>query len=181
MPPKTYQSAVVVIPPDSVIAPIQEIRRQYDRHFRRWMPHINLIYPFRPTEMFADLLPRFRDTCSKHPLFSITLKEIRYFRHRRENYTLWLHPEPTEELLRLQQSLVRLVPDCDDVSRHAGGFTPHLSIGQVQGKHRMEALLSRLQQKWQSVSFTVAEIYFIRRDAPPNDVFKIVNCIGLGR
>ena len=39
---KTHQSAVVLIPPREVWAPIQAIRREHDRHLRRWMPHVTL-------------------------------------------------------------------------------------------------------------------------------------------
>jgi hypothetical protein len=40
---KTHKTAVVVIPPDDLWAPIQALREKYDRHFRRWMPHITLL------------------------------------------------------------------------------------------------------------------------------------------
>ena len=49
---KTHKTAVVIIPPEDVWDPIQKIREKYDRQFRRWMPHITLIYPFRPFEEF---------------------------------------------------------------------------------------------------------------------------------
>ena len=45
---KTHKSAVVIIPPEEIWEPIQKIRRLYDRQCHRWMPHITLIYPFRP-------------------------------------------------------------------------------------------------------------------------------------
>jgi len=43
---KTYTTAVVLIPPEDVWEPIQKLRRVYDRHFDRWMPHLTLLYPF---------------------------------------------------------------------------------------------------------------------------------------
>ena len=44
----THQTALVLIPPESCWAPIQAIRKQHDRSFERWMPHINLLYGFVP-------------------------------------------------------------------------------------------------------------------------------------
>jgi hypothetical protein len=45
---KTHKTAVVIIPPEALWAPIQAVRKEHDRQFRRRMPHISLIYPFRP-------------------------------------------------------------------------------------------------------------------------------------
>ncbi len=55
--PKTPTSAVVWIPPDSALPTIQAIRRRYDRHLQRWMPHVTLLYPFRPRENFDCIDP----------------------------------------------------------------------------------------------------------------------------
>jgi hypothetical protein len=46
---------LVIIPPEAVWEPIQAIRRRHDRKLRRWMPHITLLYPFRPR---SELLER---------------------------------------------------------------------------------------------------------------------------
>ena len=43
----THTTAVVVIPPDDAWPPIQALRQRYDRQFRRWMPHITLLYDGR--------------------------------------------------------------------------------------------------------------------------------------
>ena len=49
---KTHQTPVVIIPPKEIWASIQSIRQQHDTNYRRWMPHITLIYPFRPKAEF---------------------------------------------------------------------------------------------------------------------------------
>jgi hypothetical protein len=43
---KVHKSAVCLIPPYHLIAPIQRIRCFQDKSFVRWPPHINLLYPF---------------------------------------------------------------------------------------------------------------------------------------
>ena len=54
---KTHHTAVAVLPPEEIWEPIQAIRRRHDRQFRRWMPHINLLYPFVPRAQWATAVP----------------------------------------------------------------------------------------------------------------------------
>jgi poly(A) polymerase len=54
---KSHHSAVVIIPPEEVWEPIQALRRKYDRQIHRWMPHINLLYPFVAEQHFQEVMP----------------------------------------------------------------------------------------------------------------------------
>jgi hypothetical protein len=45
---KVVTSAIIVSPPKETWGPIQDIRLKFDKAYKRWMPHINLIYPFFP-------------------------------------------------------------------------------------------------------------------------------------
>ena len=129
---KTHKTAVVLIPPEEVWEPIQAIRRRYDRHVGRWMPHITLIYPFRPRSLFDEAGRELCEKCRAIKPFELTLAEFEHFDHGRGRYTLWLAPRPEAALTRLQQTLESALPDCGDVSRHREGYTPHLSVGQVR-------------------------------------------------
>ncbi len=118
---KTHTTAVVIIPPRELWPPIQAIRQQYDRQIRRWMPHITLLYPFRPHAEFPMLGERFAQQCAKVQAFTLTLKDFCFFRHKREQYTLWLAPEPQALVIQLQTELWSIVPDCDDVRNYPQG------------------------------------------------------------
>ena len=177
MPVKTHKTAVVLIPPREVWAPIQAIRQVHDAHFRRWMPHITLLYPFRPWEEFAELAVRFREALRTVTPFEVVLANFRYFPHRGNRFTLWLEPQPREPLVKLQTALWQVVPDCDDTRRFRNGFTPHLSVGQVRGKRQREKLLEALQRDWQPLRFIVREVALIWRNDPPDDVFRAVEVI----
>jgi len=177
---KTYKTAVVIIPPEELWMPIQKIRRQYDRHFQRWMPHINLIYPFRLREQFTSLEPRFREVAQRLLPFTCSLAKFKYFIRKRQSFTVWLFPEPLNPIRELQQQFQKIVPECDDVNRFKGGFTPHLSVGQVHGRSALNRLIENLQKDWKPLSFTVDRIYFIVREDPPHDVFKIAVEIPFG-
>lgn len=177
---KTHSTAVVLIPPPDVWAPIQAIRQVHDRHWHRWMPHITLLYPFRPLAEFADLTPRFSILCEGAEAFRVRLAELRYFRHRGDSYTLWLAPEPNESLVSLQSIIETVVPECNDVSQHREGFTPHLSLGQARGTATMRALQETLRSAWKPLAFTASEICLIWRRQPPDDVFRIAHRVKLG-
>ncbi len=178
---KTHQTAIVAIPPKECWEPIQAIRRQHDRQFRRWMPHITLLYPFRPREMFDEAATALRTPFADVDPFEITLREIRHFHHGRRSYTIWLASEPTDALNRLQAALQTAIPDCDDVTRHTGGFTPHLSLGQVRSAAALEKLTRSLQERWQPLAFTVTRVSLIWRNDPPDDVFRVDRHVSLGK
>ena len=83
-------------------------------------------------------------------------------------------------MVRLQAALEAAVPDCDDVSAHRDGFTPHLSVGQVQGHEAMKELQAELQVSWQPLTFVADKVSLIWRGQPPDDIFRIDRNICLG-
>ena len=178
---KTHTTAVVIIPPEPLWGPIQAIRREHDRQVRRWMPHVTLLYPFLPLAEFVVVAPRLAQGCARIEPFELHLARFRLFEHGRGRFTMWLEPEPAQALVRLQDALWRVVPDCDDVRRLAGGFTPHLSVGQAAGRPAVEALLAELQRGWRPLSFAVREVSLIVRFDPPDDVFRVDSALPLGR
>ena len=50
MPIKVHTSAICIIPPAASWSQIQAIRAVHDKSYIRWMPHINLMYPFYEDE-----------------------------------------------------------------------------------------------------------------------------------
>jgi 2'-5' RNA ligase len=160
---KTHHTAVAVIPPEEIWEPIQAIRHRHDRQFRRWMPHINLLYPFVPRAQWATALPLLAAVVQRIAAFQITLAVFRSFTHASGSSTLWLDPEPSVMLIPLQAMLQAAMPTCDEQSRFPGGFTPHLSVGQTRSSQTLQHLLDTLQATWQPVQFTVTTITVIWR------------------
>lgn len=175
---KTHTSAVVLMPPPDVWEPIQAIRRRHDRQYRRWMPHVTLLYPFRPREQFGDAAAALAQACRAVEPFQVELAEIRTF-ERPGDCVLWLAPEPAEALRRLHEALWRAVPDCDDLRAFPDGFTPHLSVGQARPE-RLGELLAGLQRGWRPLRFQATDIGLIYRRQPPDDVFRVDRTILLG-
>jgi 2'-5' RNA ligase len=91
---KTHHAAVVVILQPDLWEPIQAIRRRYDRHFQRWMPHVTLLYPFWPR---GDVLSG--GACATPCLRIRAALRCDAWEHaflcaRRDRFTLWIAPEP---------------------------------------------------------------------------------------
>jgi len=177
---KTHKTAIVIIPPEEAWAPIQAIRRVHDRQHRRWMPHVTLIYPFRPRPQFDTVLDELTGACRTIQPFDITATELRAFAHRSRRSTMYLVPEPAGPIITLHGALLGRLPDCDDTAHHKHGFTPHLSVGQSVGKEATRDLIDALNADWQKLSFPVSQISLIWRNDYPDDTFRIAHHVALG-
>ena len=171
MPNKTHTTAVVLIPPEAVQPPIQAIRQVHDRNFRRWMPHITLLYPFAERRDFAEVTPDLTKAAQQMSPFSVQFARFDAFQHRR-SCTMFLVPEPADGIGQLHTILLQHLPDYDDTARFAGGFHPHLSVGQFQ--HRsLQTQQQRLQTEWQPIQCEVDAISLIYRSPETDDRFVV--------
>lgn len=178
---KTHKTAVVLIPPEDVWEPIQEIRRAHDRQVLRWMPHVTLLYPFRPAGEFGPAAEALRARLSAIPPFEVTLVRFRHFAHGPASFTVWLEPEPADALRELHRALLEACPDCDDTARHPGGFHPHVSVGQFRGRRAaLDRFLARLADSWRALRFAADRVSLIARGDPPDDVFRVALELPLG-
>ncbi|KAL4528201.1 hypothetical protein Ndes2437B_g00302 [Nannochloris sp. 'desiccata'] len=177
---KVHQSAICIIPPKNIWSQIQAIRAVHDKSYIRWMPHINLMYPF-----YEDVGSNFEkagqsaaEALKNIQPFEISLDEFQYFRHNRSS-TLWLNPQtrPENRLQTLHSALLGVFPDCTDLSndprRGINTFTPHLSVGQWGQNCRPKSDAAdaaaqqaqlELQTAWDSVpQFEVTSVALISR------------------
>jgi 2'-5' RNA ligase len=176
---KVYTSAVVIIPPQEVWGPIQDIRIRYDRQINRWMPHITLLYPFRPYEEYDFIVNKFVKVCRSISQFEIILDELNFFHNPNQKYTLWISPSPKKAITGLQHSLLEISPDCNDLNVYKNGFVPHLSLGQCRSKSQTLALIEDIRKKWNKITFLLDQIYFIARTPAKNSKFEIKKSINL--
>ena len=165
--PKTHQTSVIAMPDDQVWGPIQAIRREHDRQIHRWMPHVNLLYPFYPRELFQieQVIPRLEAACRQVAAFDVRLATFRSFTHGAKRATIWLDPEPKDAFTHLQATLQQAFPEYNEQSRHSGGFTPHLSVGQTTSRRALQALLATLQGNWTPLTFRLDAVALIWRTA----------------
>jgi poly(A) polymerase len=167
-----HRSALVLIPPEELWPPIQRLRTAHDRHASRWMPHVTLLYGFVPEELFEEAAALVSEVLAAFEPFTVRLEELGLFRHR-GSCTLWARPEtrPASRLQELQRALQEAFPRCEEQSRHSeAGFTPHLSLGQVDAGSAAETLAA-WQRDWRPLEFEVRAVQLIsRRGEEPFEV-----------
>ena len=168
---KTYTTALVLIPSETMLPPIQAIRRLHDRNYYRWMPHITLLYPFAPTQDFQDIIPTLDEAVQQITPFSVELASFNAFRHRK-SCTLFLVPEPKGEIIKLHSTLINYLPDYNDTAQFPGGFNPHLSIGQFQPSNINDER-QRLQAEWKPIQFKIESLSLIYRSPETSDRFVV--------
>lgn len=179
---KVHKSAVAIIPPLHIWDSIQGIRKVHDKSYVRWMPHINILYPFAIDSEFETLKPKAIQALSSIQPFTLHFNKFKYFQHGKSSSTLWLDPQEGEcdepqNLLEIESKLIGAFPTCTDlvdISKE-GKFVPHLSVGQFKGKQMVERFQSQFQSSWQPLQFTVECLYFISRtDTDPFEVRAII-------
>eukprot|EP01125_Pyxidicula_operculata_P012345 TRINITY_DN4051_c0_g1_i1.p1 TRINITY_DN4051_c0_g1~~TRINITY_DN4051_c0_g1_i1.p1 ORF type:complete len:363 (-),score=78.33 TRINITY_DN4051_c0_g1_i1:134-1222(-) len=177
---KVVTSAVVIIPPEDQWKQVQEIRAKHDKAYGRWMPHINLLYPFIPESEFRSVYEKTVEALSTVKPFKVIFDDFDAFNHGR-SYTLFMKPrsEPSDGLLLLQAELERIFPHCNDRgSGSEDGFVPHMTCGQFMGKISVERAKNDFKQKVSPIEFELTHVHFISRTQ--TDPFVIKYSIPLG-
>jgi poly(A) polymerase len=172
-----YRSAIAIVPPDEILPAIQAIRQRFDRHFHRWMPHINLLYGFLPEAYFPQAVEIISQALTKLEPFTVTLSNFETFTHSTTS-SAWLKPisQPADALHELQSILEEIFPQCNEQSnKSANGFTPHLTVGQFATP---QAAKTQLPQ-WHPIKFTVDSIVLLsRRDREPCEIRYRIHLTG---
>eukprot|EP01060_Flectonema_neradi_P038164 TRINITY_DN7934_c0_g1_i3.p1 TRINITY_DN7934_c0_g1~~TRINITY_DN7934_c0_g1_i3.p1 ORF type:complete len:238 (+),score=63.30 TRINITY_DN7934_c0_g1_i3:224-937(+) len=168
-----YKNALIVMPPRDIWDPIQQIRTVWDPAYVRWMPHINIIWPFPPPPHHADAIDALvKNGFDSIKPFDICFKEFGVFHNKQS--VLFLNPEEPGRGGGLQA--VRDVGEKTFPSAASSQkFQPHLTVGKM-AKHKIKQVADSID--WKKMTFTVKELYIISR---PDDVtpFKVVGTVPL--
>ncbi|ELR14718.1 Endonuclease/exonuclease/phosphatase family protein [Acanthamoeba castellanii str. Neff] len=178
---KVVTSAIIVSPPKDTWGPIQDIRLKFDKAYKRWMPHINLIYPFFPQSQFESVLPELKAGLAGVAPFTVRFETFDYFEHGASSCTLFLKPtvQPPNALRELQAALERVFPACNEQStKSEDGFHAHLTVGQFRGKAMAERKKAELLRSWKPIEWRVDHVQLISRTS--TDPFEVINTVPLG-
>lgn len=152
LPLSSFQTAIAILPPAFLHPQINSLRSLYDKSYKKWPPHINVLYPFVAPENLVPAVQRIRDLVrlgnadekekEKVLGFWLNLDQPGHFRHR-QNATVFLSPGPhdatverpeTESgraLRRLEGLLSKQFTKGKGAGVGDGVFRPHLTVGQT--------------------------------------------------
>eukprot|EP00727_Mastigamoeba_balamuthi_P004739 m51a1_g14263 putative polynucleotide adenyltransferase (283) ;mRNA; f:300588-301436 len=179
-PRKSFKVAVVLSPPEGAWGPVQEIRRRHDKAYGRWMPHVNVVWPFAPEDAWgpARAVERLRAAAARAVRFRATLGAFRWFEHS-SSCVMWLEPacEPAGALQQLREELAREFPEYAGAG-HEGPWTPHLTVGQWAKKDVARAA-DGLREGWAPIAWEATELHLICRQGD-DEPFHVAHVIPIG-
>ena len=182
------KSALCLIPPLESCAQIQAIRAIHDSQFKRWMPHINLLYPFYEdtTDIFEACGQKLQNYFESEPFPAVKIffdnTSFSHFTHA-SKCTLILTPDQAtrEKLQCLQGKIQQLFPNAGD--KRFSEFQPHLSVGQFY-KNNILKFEEKFAQDWSvndySFDWVVDKLFLISRKGH-NDPFSVKQTILLNQ
>lgn len=149
--PLSVQAALLISLPEScpAHAAVQRVRERHDPAFPRWMPHINLIYPFLPASQFQLPAIRRRLLSGGVAPFELRLTGIGLLRHPRSS-TYYLKPDEQSEkdLQALHERILAAFPALPkgsakgkgkgkgkpgpDDGHDPDGFLPHMTVAKSE-------------------------------------------------
>jgi len=181
--PPVHTSALVLVPPRELWAPIQAIRTVHDRGFERWMPHLTLVYGFVSEEHFEEAERVLAAVLAEVPPFKLRLEGVGRFQHR-GSVTVWMGARsvPEDAIVRLQAAVQDAFPHCDEQRHHsADGFVPHVTLARFGDPQQAARKIAEWNETLPAAEFEVAEVQLIsRRGDEPFEVRRTVRLSGSG-
>ena len=170
-------SALCIVPPQSIWGPIQKIREVNDKNYKRWMPHINIFFPYiKPNIINADEVSKaIYRTFKKHNIKANNIIQLNRFNsfnkghNSNDDQYIFLETSNVPFLNKLYKSLRIVFPNCHINRDHNIEYKPHLTVGQWPGK-KCKNMIRLLNHEWTPIQFKLQKIYWIRRNK--NDSFK---------
>lgn len=177
---KAFHTALIISPPPSLWPQIQKIRQAHDSAYERWMPHINLAFPFVEPKEFDCVFELLQKKFESIKPFNLTFKNLGIFKHAKKG-VLWAGPQTeNDEVQEVEKLILESLPFCDDLIKKSeeGKFHPHLTLAQFD-LHKIESMLTSFQKNWEPIFFSVSEIYMIERSSQTTP-FYVKKTIKLG-
>lgn len=157
-------TALTVVIPNEYHAKLNVVRQQYDRAFERWMPHVNLLFPFVTTDHFDEIETVLTNALNGFGPITLQFRQIGSFTQGR-NVTFNLQLDhKSEGFAKLQQLYSVIRKSIPNVQAKHDELTPHLTLGQCTKKEFTQEFQQQLLNDTQ-FDCTITEISFLSRGA----------------
>lgn len=156
----SFQTALAIIPPPYLHPQINSLRSLYDKSYKKWPAHINVLYPFVAPEALNPAIQTLRNVIEEAGEsgngFMLELNRPGNFRHR-QNATVYLSPGPHDggtvehpetesgkNLKTLEKLLASAFERGLGLGPGGGVYRPHLTVGQTSlDSVAMDSLMSK--------------------------------------
>lgn len=176
---KDTKTALIIMPPKELWDQIQAIRSTHDSAYIRWMPHVNLLFPFVTESQFPDAEKLLIEQIAKDNIkeFEIEFTDLSFF-VRKKSTTLFLDPSNKDDMLQnIYNSIIKVFPNLPTRDQ----FTPHLTLGNSWNTEKdVKEARDNFQKIWKTIKFTVDSIHLISRQ-DKDDPFKIITSVKLNK
>lgn len=158
-------TALVCIPPKKFWPRIEAIRKKNDGDFERWMPHINLFFPFIANSYRNDDLTDFteevlRPICSQMKPFKVNLNKFSTY-GRGKRCEVAVGPDRVNGFVALFKSIQESLPKTV-AKRNRGFYKPRLTLGQFN-KRSVDRYVQNAEESWRSIPWKVDRVYVVEK------------------
>lgn len=170
-------TALTIIMPNHMHDYIDNFRRNNDKAYPRWQPHINLLFPFVKEEQFPIIAAKLRTAIQDNGFKKFTL-HLDTIDHFKQSDCITVHAKPRYD--KQIKMLYNLIANTLNITENVKGqdFKAHMTLGQF-GKGDVNKV-TEIKNNWGSgLCVYVEAIHLIARDISPSSTFKIVDSIML--
>lgn len=154
--PKKNETGLVVIPPSEVRNEINMWRRVFRAYDNTLTPHITILYPFIPENVWNESRCAIKDQLRDIKPFEIKLRELGTFVH--DESILWLKPENGSNLVKINARMHSLFTRYIVPSVLA--YVPHLTIGFFDKTEALMKARAIVQKQLKPLQFTVDRVIY---------------------
>lgn len=168
-------TALTLVIPNKYHDMINNIRKQHDKAYPRWMPHINFYFPFVSEDKFDEIRKILVSELSTFGSFELELNDVGYFKQGKNLVTMHLKPKDPSQLTSLFKVIKSVLPS--ELNVRNNEFKPHLTIGQFPTEE-IETRLKEYQSWLESnpIKFNVNCISILNRSKSNNDLPFEIHC-----
>lgn len=169
------KSAICIIPPIEYLSHIQDIRSKQDKAYERWMPHINLVFPFLESDKIDESVAKLKTVLSDVIPFAINFSQFNAF-IRKKDANVYLTPDDSGNIT----DIYNLISHTLNLPPNERGYHPHLTVGQFKKKDLPSTLQKMLNEfEPHQFSYLCDSICIVERtnDTP----FVVKHVIKLGK
>lgn len=162
---RSSQTALAFVLPEQLCTDINSLRRIYDKSFRKWDPHINILYPFVDPSQLPEVTSILLDFLATAINIKGCINDVGVFRHRR-NATVFLKPESNFEVIsgRLRAELAGVLGCSEMEGTHDGVYRPHMTVGQAGLNGNSVERLMELAGKLAELNVELKALVVLKRD-----------------